>query len=130
MIEAVGALGGFIGSIATKGFDLWAKQGERKHELALIQEQRETAKLMHSQELDLASWKGLSTSLDHDASIQGNTPWVQDVRALVRPVLTIALVAAGVVTGESEITTLASIAVGWWFGDRSGVKVRGALPAT
>jgi len=129
MIEAMGAVGGFVGSLVNRGFDFWTKKEERKHEIALMKEQRETSKLLHSQQLDLETWKGLATSLEHDKSIQGNSPWVQDVRAMVRPALTIALVAAGVATGESEITTLASIAVGWWFGDRSASKVRGALPA-
>ena len=87
------------------------------------------------------SWDGLRASIAHDTAA-GAAPalpaWVQSVRALMRPAITVGLLAAVVAlwrdlpralppaeaaeTGQylaRALTAAATTAVVWWFGDRS-----------
>lgn len=106
-----------------------ARAAETEQELAIVSQQ--------------GAWDGLKTTVRHDAGIKNVHTWVNDLRALFRPLLTILLavgaflVMRNVIAGElvtwlseSDITDLirymiftvfftASTAVVWWFGDRA-----------
>lgn len=119
----------------------------RAHELALIAEHRQTAAAETENEIAVTqtegSYRGLEASLTAAAAI-GNAPgWVNAVRALVRPILTILLwviamitliwvlrsTANGVFTSEQtadlvryvvfSVIFAATTATVWWFGDRA-----------
>ncbi len=75
------------------------------------------------------AWQGLKTSIAADASIPSSYAWVDAVRALTRPLLTLLLWAISVMiwldadpdgqTAIIEATSFAAIAATlWWFGDR------------
>lgn len=117
------------------------------HETKLLKLQMKARAAETEQELAIVSqrgaWDGLGTSIEHDAAIKTVHRWVNDCRALFRPVLTVLLaIGAGwvfskVVGGElvewlkeAEIADIirymihtvfftASTAVVWWFGDRA-----------
>ena len=113
-----------------------ARAAETEQELAIVSQQ--------------GAWDGLAASQRADAAISANVhAWVNDVRALFRPVLTAGLVALvyvmfrdllgglgtersilGAVLAEAEVQEVlryviysmvfaASTAVVWWFGDRA-----------
>lgn len=80
------------------------------------------------------AWRGLAASMEAEASIGDSYRWVNAVRALTRPLLTLLLwVITGLVflgastearAGIVETTTFAATAATlWWFGDR-GAKVK------
>ena len=75
------------------------------------------------------AWRGLATSMEAEASIGESYKWVNAVRALTRPLLTLLLwVITGLVylgasaearVGIIETATFAATAATlWWFGDR------------
>lgn len=130
------------------------RQNERIHELELLKLQMQARAEETEQELALVSqqgaWAGLTSSQSAAAGLNSHVhTWVNDVRALVRPVLTFALVAvvyllfrdlqAAMTGGESRMADLvgestmahlvryiieglvfaATTAVVWWFGERA-----------
>ena len=81
------------------------------------------------------SWRGLSSSLHADAAIGESYAWVNAVRALTRPVLTITLWGIATIiwfsADASERATIvetatfaATAATLWWFGDRAPFSTR------
>lgn len=154
---ASGGLFGLIGSLFGAGFKVFErrearreKQSERAHELALHRLNMEAAAQETESEIKLAqtagSYAGLTASIDADAALTGNVSrWVNDARAMFRPVLTIiSLVLLTLVfirvTDDAAITWFAqevdhraaliayvvnsiaftaTLSVTWWFGDRS-----------
>lgn len=104
------------------------------HETALIELQQAARAAETEAEQALAetagSWAGLRASLEAEAAIGASYPFVNAVRGLTRPVLTLLLwlIAAGIWIGsdpasKASITGTASFAATaatlWWFGDRS-----------
>jgi hypothetical protein len=79
------------------------------------------------------SWTGLGDSLKAETAIGSTYPWVNAVRALVRPALTLGLggflCAAFFATGgtaraaiSDSLVFAAVTAIVWWFGDRAPKK--------
>ncbi len=76
------------------------------------------------------AWDGLAASLEADAAIGATYQWVNAVRAMTRPVLTLLLwvitlsvffsatetARAGIIETATFAATAATL---WWFGDRS-----------
>lgn len=107
--------------------DRWA------HEAHLITLQKEAAKEESETALMIAEadgrWAGLLASIKADAAAGPSYLWVNAVRGLTRPALTLLLwiIAAGIFvaadeSGRAEIvetaTFAATAATLWWFGDR------------
>lgn len=156
---ATGGVLGLIGPALKQVFGFFERRQSNEHELKMQPfktadaerlAQRELAAYEHEKdlmrmtmdkdrhetesELMLArqnmSADGLLASLDHDAHLQDVSPWVNDVRALVRPAITVILwlitalffFFGGELTHQAEIikSTLfaAMTATVWWFGDR------------
>lgn len=125
MLEVISAGAGFLGSVINKGIDLWGRKQERAHELRLRDEDRQDAIIAHDKQIDLASWDGMRASIEAESSIGDSYKWVNAMRACIRPVLTIGLVGASVIYPEVQpITSMASLSVGWWFGDRTSDLTR------
>jgi len=154
---ALGAAFGALGSVLNRGFGLLEmreKRQDRQLELAHEKDrwahETEIAAAERAGKADEAaqalaqtqaqgSWAGLSGSLAAEAAIGPSWPWVQAVRALTRPALTVMLwllyaalflaaavgalhpdAAASVVTGAADtISFSAATALTWWFGDRA-----------
>lgn len=158
---AGGGVFGILGSAVNRVFGIFERREARRdreqqyaeqvnvraHELELLRENRLTAAAETENEIAVTqtegSFRGLEASLTAAASI-GNAPgWVNAVRAMVRPILTILLwvfaalifkwvleSAAGGVLSADEIPTLvryvvysvifaATTATVWWYGDRA-----------
>ncbi|MDE2492919.1 MAG: hypothetical protein KGL97_03355 [Alphaproteobacteria bacterium] len=145
-----GGLFGLLGNIGTKIVGLFeAKQAfaqkkeEWSHEERLLDMQMKARAAETEQELAVTassgSWSGLAESLKAETGIGATYPWVNAVRALVRPALTLGLagflcaaffaMAPGDIDRAYVADSLvfaAVTAVVWWFGDRAPSKrIRG-----
>ena len=111
------------------------------HETALLELQMRADAQETEAELALAdargSWEGLSASMAAEAAIASSYRWVDAVRGLTRPVLTLLLwvISAAILVqadlaGRAEITETATFAATaatlWWFGDRGPSGKSGA----
>jgi hypothetical protein len=141
-----GGLFGLVGNIATKAFGYFEakqafveKQAEWSHESELLKLQMQAKAAETEQEIHIAesqgSWSGLSASLATEGALASSYPWVNAVRALVRPALTIGLttflasaffaLAPGDIDRAYVADSLVFAAVTsivWWFGDRAPKK--------
>ena len=141
-----GGLFGLLGNIGTKVIGLFeAKQAfaqkkeEWSHEERLLDMQMKAHAAETEQELAITassgSWSGLGESLKAESAIGATYPWVNAVRALVRPALTLGLASflcaaffampAGDIDRAYVADSLvfaAVTAVVWWFGDRAPAK--------
>lgn len=134
------ALGRVLGLVERR--DAHAQERARwAHEITLHRLNRDMRAAETEQELAVLSAQmsgaGLTESLRAEASLPGGYPWVDAVRALVRPVLTPLLwgvyliLVAMVLSAEPDLSTpllsrlledvafAASAATLWWFGDRA-----------
>lgn len=94
-----GLLSAGVGAVA-KHFQLKAerefKKAEWAHEERLFEKQMEFDKQRHNQEVEIVaqegSWQNMSTALEHDTSLSRvSSEWVNNVKSLVRPILTLFL---------------------------------------
>lgn len=165
---ASGGLFGLLGSLVGVGAK-WLQERQRQawerqrqawerqkwdHETRMLELQMQARAAETEQELAIVSqqgaWDGLGASQRADAGLTGSVhTWVNDVRALFRPVLTTGLVVLvyllfrdllaalgdggsilGAVLAEAEVKDViryivfsmvfaASTAIVWWFGDRA-----------
>lgn len=140
---AGGGLFGLLGTVAGRVAEYFErrqsfaqKKDEWEHELRLLELQMKARAAETEQEMALAesagSWGGLAESLKAEARIGATYPWVNAVRALVRPALTLGLMgflgaavlfmAPGDIDRAFVVESLvfaAVTAIVWWFGDRA-----------
>ncbi|MHA7901209.1 MAG: hypothetical protein ACX94B_15205 [Henriciella sp.] len=138
---AGGGLFGLFGTALGRVASYFEKRQTMAHEERRWQHETELLKLQQAAraeeteaELALAqtqgSWSGLDASLRAEAAIAASYRWVDAIRALTRPVLTLLL--WGITTliwfsadlaDRASITETATFAATaatlWWFGDRS-----------
>ena len=128
---AGGGVLGLVGAGVNKYFD-YKKQGQANmQELAIadkvseqMDKELELAKFKGSLELEVMESdndaKGLMAAIDAEQSIKDVHPWVNDVRGMTRPVLTLVLVIMAWSEDQADETLnwMASTAVTFWFGDR------------
>jgi hypothetical protein len=141
-----GGLFGLLGNVASKIIGIFEskqafaqKKEEWSHEERLLDMQMKAKAAETEQELAVTaasgSWGGLGESLKAETAIGAAYPWVNAVRALVRPVLTLGLggflCAAFFAMEPGDIDRLyvadslvfaAVTAIVWWFGDRAPKK--------
>ncbi len=138
-----GGLFGLLGNVANKVIGIFTakqefaqKKEEWGHEERLLDMQMKAKAAETEQELAVTassgSWSGLSESLKAETAIGASYPWVNAVRALVRPALTLGLggflcaaffaLAPGDASRSAISDSLvfaAVTAIVWWFGDRA-----------
>lgn len=142
---AGGGVFGLIGTVigraagyAERRQDQAQERARWAHEAALAALQAQAVERQAEGQLRLAeaagAWRGLAASMEAEASIGDSYRWVNAVRGITRPVLTLllwgitGLVWLGAETEARgtivETTTFAATAATlWWFGDR-GQKAR------
>lgn len=130
---ALGRLAGFFEKRQTIAHE------ERRwlHEVKLLELQQSAAAQETEAELAIArtegSWAGLEASLNAEAAIASSYRWVDAIRALTRPILTLLLwgitlaiwfsADPGSRSSITETATFAATAATlWWFGDRSRIS--------
>lgn len=139
---ASGGLFGVLGTVAGRVANYFEKKQANQHQISMWQHEKEMHRLQMEaraaeteQEIDLAatqgSWSGLEASINAEGRIGKSYKWVDAVRALTRPTLTILLwfIAASIwLTTADEglrgrivetVTFAATAATLWWFGDRA-----------
>ena len=141
-----GGATGLLGSLVSTGFKLFQGVQDRKeaaevraHELALQRLAIQTGQAETEAELAIAREESrreqLVASYRHDAGTGRSSRWVVDILRLVRPVLTLALIALTAwiyfsLTEGGNVAVLreyivhtviytASASILWWFGDRA-----------
>ncbi|MDE2182898.1 MAG: hypothetical protein KGJ78_07745 [Alphaproteobacteria bacterium] len=143
---AAGGIFGLVGNLASKVLGLFEakqtfaqKKEEWAHEERLLDMQVKARAAETEQELAVTassgSWGGLGDSLKAETAIGAGYPWVNAVRALVRPGLTLGLsaflCAAFLAMAPDDIDRAyvadslvfaAVTAIVWWFGDRAPRK--------
>ena len=96
MLTLLGSLLGFISSLVPQFFTFWQDRQDRKQELAIIDRQMEQARLGHQQRLEeiniQADISQNQALYQHDSQLSGS-PWVESLRASVRPLITYAFFA-------------------------------------
>ena len=141
-----GGLFGLVGNIGTKVIGLFEakqlfaqKKEEWGHEERLLDMQTKAKAAETEQELAVTaasgSWGGLTESLKAETAIGVTYPWVNAVRALVRPALTLGLASFlcaaffAMTPGDIDrayvadsLVFAAVTAIVWWFGDRAPKK--------
>lgn len=150
-LAASAASGGMFGLVGTAlgrlaGFferkqSFAHEQARWSHETHLLELQMQASAQETEAEIALAetagSWRGLEASMQAEANIGASYAWVNAVRGLTRPFLTLLLwLIAGMIwigadaAGRESITetaTFASTAATlWWFGDRGPRRDTGA----
>lgn len=113
-----------------------------EHEVQLLELQQAAARAETEAEIALTdlegSWRGLDASMRAEAAIRSSYKWVDAVRGITRPALTLLLwlIAAGIWLGASggerqaitETATFAATAATlWWFGDRGPSRGPGSV---
>jgi len=138
---AGGGVFGLVGTALGRVAGFFERRQSMKHETArwaheveLIGLQQAAAREETEAELALAnvagSWDGLRASMTADAAIASSYRWVDAIRGLTRPILTLLLwlIATGIWLGADpasktsivETATFAATAATlWWFGDRA-----------
>lgn len=141
-----GGLFGLIGNLGSKIVGLFEakqtfaqKKEEWAHEERLLDMQTKAKVEETESELSIAassgSWGGLTESLKSETAIGATYPWVNAVRALVRPALTLGLAGFlcaaffAMTPGDIDrayvadsLVFAAVTAIVWWFGDRAPKK--------
>lgn len=143
-----GSLFGLLGNITAKAFtyldqrqSLTQKQAEWTHETELLRLRQRSPLPETESEISIAAtqgaWSGLAASIAADAAIGASYPWVNALRALVRPALTLGLtgflafaclaplLTQGQRAGVIDNLVFAGVtAIVWWFGDRAPGRPR------
>jgi len=136
-----GGLFGLLGNVTNKVIGIFTakqefaqKKEEWGHEERLLDMQMKAKAAETEQALAVTassgSWSGLGESLKAETAVGASYAWVNAVRALVRPALTVGLggflCAAFFATDGTARTAIsdslvfaAVTAVVWWFGDRA-----------
>ena len=141
-----GGLFGLVGNVASKLIgiveakqEFAQKKEEWGHEERLLDMQTKAKAAETEGELAVTassgSWSGLAESLKAETAIGATYPWVNAVRALVRPALTLGLASFlcaaffALTPGDIDRAYVADslifaavTAIVWWFGDRAPKK--------
>lgn len=141
-----GGLFGLVGNVAAKVIGIFEakqefaqKKEEWSHDERVLDLQAKAKAAAADQELAVTassgSWSGLGESLKAETAIGASYPWVEAVRALVRPALTLGLAGflcaaffalpAGDIDRAyvADLLVFAAVtAIVWWFGDRAPKK--------
>lgn len=129
----IGTVIGRIAGVVERRQENAQEQARWKHEAALMELQmKQRASELSGQESlaqTAGAWQGLAASMAAEASIGDSYRWVNAVRALTRPLLTLLLwlITSLVYFGAAAearadivdtATFAATAATLWWFGDR------------
>lgn len=137
---AGGGVIGVVGSLVGRVAGYFERRQSQAHERTRWSHEAELLQLQHQARLEeteaeraladtSGSWAGLKASMEAEAAIGESYPWVNAVRGLTRPALTLLLwlIAGGIWLGAGEAdraaitdtaTFAATAATLWWFGDR------------
>lgn len=129
--------GGVLGLVGT-GIQMWGKHKEREQEFAhelQMQDAINKNMALEMQKLELkgnididilereTDAKGLASSIRAEQAIGASYKWVNAVRSMIRPLLTLMLtIMAFIKPNDEDLVWMASTAVNWWFGSRAVSK--------
>ena len=83
MLSLIGSALGLFSSAIPKALDMWQDRADKAHELAVMKAQAEIS--LDQTAID-ANIREVESIHQHDSQIQGSN-WVENTRALVRPIM-------------------------------------------
>ena len=83
MLSLIGSALGLFSSAIPKALDMWQDRANKAHELAVMKAQAEIS--LDQTAID-ANIREVESILQHDSQIKGSN-WVENTRALVRPIM-------------------------------------------
>jgi len=88
----LGALGGVVSALFAEGFKAFTKHTDRKHELKLLELQKEIGERETEREVIVATLKtderSVRSAREHDMFVTKTSLWVANLRASLRPCVT------------------------------------------
>lgn len=128
---ASGGLGGIVGGVGGILQKVWSQKLEAElkvqewshiERMHYLQEAADRRRDSHALDISNAqgSWTALDSSIQAEAKITGTSTWVNNFRALVRPMLTTSVLALAVFF--PVFMNLATMTVAWWFGSRGSAE--------
>ena len=108
MLSLIGSALGLFSSAIPKAMDMWQDKNDKAHELALLSAQ---AKITLDQTAIDASIREVESIHEHDSNIKAST-WVDNTRALVRPIMAYSFMALFITVEITAFVTLVDAGLG------------------
>ena len=108
MLSLIGSALGLFSSAIPKAMDMWQDKNDKAHELALLKAQ---AEITLDQVAIESSIREVESVHQHDSNIKGST-WVENTRALVRPIMAYSFMALFFTVEITAFITLVDAGVG------------------
>ena len=108
MLSLIGSALGLFSSAIPKAMDMWQDKNDKAHELALLSAQ---AKITLDQTAIDASIREVESIHEHDSNIKAST-WVDNTRALVRPIMAYSFMALFITVEITAFVTLVDAGIG------------------
>ena len=102
MLSLIGSALGLFSSAIPKVMEMWQDKNDKIHELALLTAQAEIT--LDQTAIDASIWD-VESIHQHDSSIKGSS-WVENTRALVRPIMAYSFMALFIAVEVTSFITL------------------------
>jgi hypothetical protein len=108
LLSLIGSALGLFSSAIPKAMEMWQDKNDKIHELALLKAQ---AKITLDQTAIGASIREVESIHQHDSQIKGST-FVENTRALVKPIMAYSLMAFFIAVEITAFVTLVKAGIG------------------
>ena len=108
MLSLIGSALGLFSSAIPKVMDMWQDKNDKIHELSLLKAQAEIT--LDQTAID-ASIREVESIHQHDSNIKGSV-WVENTRALVRPIMAYSFMALFIAVEVTAFITLVDAGLG------------------
>ena len=108
MLSLIGSALGLFSSAIPKAMEMWQDKNDKIHELALLKAQAEIT--LDQTAID-ASIREVESIHEHDSNIKAST-WVDNTRALVRPIMAYSFMALFITVEITAFVTLVDAGIG------------------
>ena len=108
MLSLIGSALGLFSSAIPKALDMWQDKNDKAHELKILKAQAEIT--LDQTAID-ASIREVESIHEHDSNIKAST-WVDNPRALVRPIMAYSFMALFITVEITAFVTLVDAGIG------------------
>ena len=108
MLSLIGSALGLFSSAIPKALDMWQDKNDKAHELKILKAQAEIT--LDQTAID-ASIREVESIHEHDSNIKGSN-WVDNTRALVRPIMAYSFMALFITVEITAFVTLVDAGIG------------------
>jgi len=108
LLSLIGSALGLFSSAIPKVMDMWQDKNDKAHELSLLNAQAEIT--LDQTAIDASIWE-VESIHQHDSNIKGSN-WVENTRALVRPIIAYSFMALFIAVEGTSFITLVDAGLG------------------